>query len=120
MKQDCKDQKCDATSKKVRKGDTVMVMRGESRGRMGVVLSIKDDTVLVQGINVRKKHMKATQANPKGSIVELEKPVHISNVTVCVDGKPVKLRTRQNNNGERELYYLNEGQAVTYRSIKKQ
>lgn len=107
-------------SKKIRKGDTVFVLTGVSRGRTGVVLACTDSTVLVQGLNVRKKHVKPTQAQPKGAIIELEKPIHISNVRVCVDDKPVKLKVRTNDDGQRELYYLEGGQAVTYRSIKTQ
>jgi large subunit ribosomal protein L24 len=107
-------------SKKVRKGDTVIVLSGASRGRTGVVLSTDESSVVVQGLNMRKKHVKASQAQPKGAIVELEKPIHISNVCVCVDGKPVKLKVRTNDDGERELFYMNGEQAVTYRSIKKQ
>lgn len=105
-------------SKKVRKGDTVIVLSGASRGQTGVVLSSDERGVVVQGLNTRKKHVKASQSQPKGAIVELEKPIHISNVCVCVDGKPVKLKVRTNDDGLRELYYFNGEQPVTYRSIK--
>jgi large subunit ribosomal protein L24 len=121
MKKKSREQKvAPSASKKVRKGDTVIVLSGASRGRTGVVLSSNESGVVVQGLNVRKKHVKATQAQPKGAIVELEKPIHISNVCVCVDGKPVKLKVRTSDAGDRELYYMNGEQAVTYRSIKKQ
>ncbi len=120
MKRNSKDRQASSgSSKKVRKGDTVIVLSGESRGRTGVVLSCTDRGVVVQGLNVRKKHIKPTQAQPKGAIIELEKPIHISNVCVCVDDKPVKLKIRTDADGERELYYHNGEQTVTYRSLKK-
>lgn len=66
--------------KGIRKGDTVIVIAGNSRGKTGTVLSHSGDKVIVQGLNVRKKHVKATQQNQRGGIVEREMPIHVSNV----------------------------------------
>lgn len=76
------------------KGDVVIVTSGNDRGRTGEVLKvlIEDNRVLVQGVNVRTKHMRPTQANPKGGIVRREMPIHISNVSPVADGKPTRVR----------------------------
>ena len=80
---------------KIKKGDTVIVITGKDKGKTGNVLSIlKDkDRVIIQGINIIKRHRKATQENP-GKIEEIEAPVHISNVShVDPDnGKPTRVR----------------------------
>lgn len=106
-------------SKKIRKGDTVIAIAGNYRGQTGTVLSCAEDRVLVQGLNVRKKHVKATQANPRGGIIELEKPIHVSNLKVCVDEKPVKLKVKETKAGERNLVYSVGDKQVVYRSLKK-
>lgn len=95
-----------------------MVMSGANRGSQGTVLSCKEDKVLIQGVNFRKKHIKRSEANPNGGVIELERPIHISNVRVCTpEGKPVKLRVRSDSEGNRELYYLDGDKSVTYRVI---
>lgn len=106
---------------KIRKGDKVVAISGNYRGQTGTVLSRDADKAVVQGLNVRKKHVKATQANPKGGILELEKPIHISNLKVCDSlDKPIKLKVRSNKkSGERELYHIVDGKEVVHRSIKK-
>lgn len=78
----------------VKKGDTVIVTAGSDRGKTGEVLSVdvQAGRVLVKGINVHKRHLKPTQARPKGAIVEKELPIHISNVSPAVDGKPTRVR----------------------------
>ncbi len=72
------------------KGDKVRVITGEDRGKEGSVLRTypKEDKVLVEGINIVKKHAKPTQANPEGGILEYEAPIHASNV-MLVDKKDV-------------------------------
>lgn len=78
----------------VRKGDTVMITRGESRGQVGVISRVlpDEDRVVVQGLNLRTKHLKPTRINPQGGIVTREAPVHISNVSPVVDGRPTRVR----------------------------
>ena len=69
---------------RIRKGDTVFVRTGEDRGKKGRVLNI-DRTkgkVLVEGINMRKRSQRPTQKNPKGGVISIESPVHISNVAL--------------------------------------
>lgn len=108
-------------SKKIRKGDKVIAIAGNDRGQTGTVLRVIGDKVLVQGLNIVKKHVKRSQANQKGGIIEMEKPIHISNLKPCTDeGKAIKLHVRKNDQGQRELYYKVDGQDVLYRSMKKQ
>jgi large subunit ribosomal protein L24 len=105
---------------RIRQGDKVIAIAGNFRGQTGTVLKRMGDKAVVQGLNVRKKHVKADQANPKGGIVELEKPIHLSNLRVCdALDKPLKLKCHVNDKGERELCYNADGKNVVYRSIKK-
>ena len=80
---------------KIKKGDSVIVITGKDKGKLGNVLSIlKDkDRVIVQGVNMIKRHRKATQESP-GKIEEIEASVHISNVShIDPDtGKPTRVK----------------------------
>ena len=78
----------------IRKGDTVIVTRGASKGVVGEILRIVDegDRVVVKGANIQTKHVKPTQARPQGTILKEEGPIHASNVSPVVDGKPTRVR----------------------------
>src|SRR5271156_6494476 len=93
-------------NKRLRPGDAVLVIAGNNRGKTGKVLSCNDERIVVEGINVRKKHMKPTQQNQKGQIIDIECSIHVSNVKPSVEGRGVKLRARFNKAGKKELYYL--------------
>jgi large subunit ribosomal protein L24 len=66
---------------KIKKGDRVVVLTGRDKGRMGEVLRVipTEDRLVVQGVNVVKRHQRPSQVSP-GGIVEQEAPIHISNV----------------------------------------
>ncbi|WLR50972.1 50S ribosomal protein L24 [Bacillus tianshenii] len=66
----------------VKKGDKVQVISGKDKGKQGVILEAypKKARVLVEGVNVVKKHAKPSQANPQGGILSQEAPIHVSNV----------------------------------------
>ena len=67
--------------KRLRKGDQVIVISGKDKGRQGVVLTVADDSVVVEAVNMVKKHTKANpMAGVEGGIVEKEMPLAISNV----------------------------------------
>lgn len=107
-------------SKYLRKNDLVVVIAGNDRGKTGKILSVKGDRVVIEGINIHKKHMKRTKQDQKGQILDIELPVHISNVKACVGDKAVKLRVREDKKGEKELFFLDEnGKAKEYRSVKR-
>lgn len=68
--------------KKLRKGDTVWVIKGKDKGKKGSVINIFPERkrALVQGINTVKKHKRKTQQDPQGGIVSIEMPISISNL----------------------------------------
>lgn len=67
---------------KIKKGDQVKVITGKYKGTIGEVLQVfpKEDKVIVEGVNIAKKHLKPSQSNPDGGIVEKLLPIHVSNV----------------------------------------
>ena len=69
---------------KIKVGDIVKVIAGSSKGSEGKVVSIikKRERVVVEGINLVKKHIKPNSKNPQGGIEEKESPIHISNVSL--------------------------------------
>ena len=79
----------------VKKGDKVMVISGKDKGKTGVILSAfpKKDRVLVEGVNIVKKHTKPNQANPQGGILEQEASIHVSNVMLIdpKSGEPTRV-----------------------------
>ena len=76
---------------KVKKGDRVIITAGRNKGAKGEVLKVipAEDRVVVQGVNVVKRHQRPSQTNPQGGIVEQEAPIHISNV-MLVDSETQK------------------------------
>jgi large subunit ribosomal protein L24 len=73
---------------KVRKEDNVIVIAGNYKGKTGKILKVfpKKNRVIVEGVNIRKRHTKASQQNPQGGIVEKELPIDASNV-MLIDPK---------------------------------
>ncbi len=78
---------------KIKKGDTVKVIAGKDKGKEGKVTAVnaKNNTVLVEGVNVVKKHTKPNAANQQGGIVSQESPIDISNVMLVFKGKATKV-----------------------------
>ena len=79
----------------VKTGDKVKVITGKDKGKEGTILKTlpKKDRVIVEGINIVKKHSKASQSNLTGGIIEVEAPLHVSNV-MLIDpktGEPTKV-----------------------------
>ena len=77
---------------KVRVGDNVKVIAGKDKGKTGkVIKTLKlKDKVVVEGINIVKKHVKPNQMNQNGGIFDVEAPIHVSNVQVVVEEKKSK------------------------------
>ena len=75
------------------KGMNVKVISGNHKGSEGKVLYVlpKKERIIIEGINLIKKHIRPTQENPKGGVVEKEGTIHISNVMVVNDGKTTRL-----------------------------
>jgi large subunit ribosomal protein L24 len=100
---------------KIRKGDEIVVTAGKDKGRRGTVLQLFSDTVLVEGINVAKKHQKG---NPnqgiEGGIIEKEMPIAISNVLVfnakTKKGERVGIQVAED--GSKERVFRQSGEVV--------
>jgi large subunit ribosomal protein L24 len=78
---------------KIRKGDRVRVLTGKFRGKEGEVMTVlpKDNKVIVDGINVAKRHQKPTRAMQQGGIIDKAMPIDASNVALIdSDGKPTR------------------------------
>ena len=106
----------------IKTGDSVIITAGNDKGSVGEVLTIypKRSTCIVKGVNIRTKHVKPNQQNQQGGIVRKEMPVHISNVSPCVDGKPTRVRFEVRDDGSKvrvaardgsELHVLRSGGA---------
>lgn len=69
---------------RIQKGDKVKVITGSHKGTIGNVLKVypKTDRVVVEGVNLAKKHLKPSQVNPDGGIIEKEMAIHVSNVMI--------------------------------------
>jgi large subunit ribosomal protein L24 len=72
----------------VKKGDTVVVLTGTTRGKTGRVLKVlpEKNKVIVEGLNFVTRHTRPTQTNPQGGRLEKEAPMHASNVKVIAEG----------------------------------
>tara|TARA_B100000085_G_C18162879_1_gene358213 strand:- start:283 stop:516 length:234 start_codon:yes stop_codon:yes gene_type:complete len=76
-------------AKNIKKGEEVIVIAGDHKGKKGKILQVLKDKnrVIVEGVNLLKKHERKTQDNPQGSIVEREFPIHYSNVMLAERAK---------------------------------
>ncbi len=82
---------------KVKVGDNVKVLAGKDRGKEGKIIKTlkKDNKVVVEGVNIIKKHVKPNRMNEVGSIVEVEAPIHVSNVKVVEETKKATKETKK-------------------------
>ncbi len=78
---------------KIRKGDTVQIISGADAGKVGRVIKVylDRDRILVEGINIVKKHTRPSQDNPQGGIIKKEASIHVSNTLLMAGGKPTKI-----------------------------
>lgn len=90
-------------AKHVRKGDTVVITTGSHKGKVGEILRVipDKDQVIIKGLNLRTKHLKPTRISPQGGIITKEAPIHISNVSPAVDGKPSRVRFEKRTDGSK-------------------
>tara|TARA_Y100001933_G_C18885061_1_gene515759 strand:+ start:64 stop:381 length:318 start_codon:yes stop_codon:yes gene_type:complete len=98
----------------IKKGDTVMVIAGDSKGQQGRVLKINVDAsrAIVEGVNMMSKHTKPNAENPNGGIVKKEAPIHISNLKV-VDGSGNATRIgRREENDVKVRYSKKSGEVI--------
>jgi large subunit ribosomal protein L24 len=101
---------------RITKGDTVKVVRGDDKGKTGEVIRVfpKRGRITVKGVNVVKRHRKARRAEEQSGIIELEAPIHASNV-MLVDpksGDPTRIRMRIDEDGTKERISVKSGDAI--------
>jgi len=98
------------------RGDQVMVVRGDDKGKRGEVIRVfpKKGRITVKGINIVKKHRKARSAEEQSGIIEMEAPIHVSNVMLIdpKDGVPTRTRMRIDEDGTKERISVKSGEAI--------
>jgi len=100
----------------IKKGDTVYVNSGESKGQTGKVLEVlvKESRAIVEGVNMVSKHTKPNSENPQGGIIKKEAPIHISNLNV-VDpstGKATRIGRKANEKGKLVRFAKKSGEEI--------
>ena len=100
----------------VRSGDQVQVIAGNYKGARGQVLRAipSKDQVVVEGVNMRKRHQAPSQANPEGGIITFEAPIHISNVMLIdpSNDEPSRYRNRIDTDGTKERISTKSGNPI--------
>jgi large subunit ribosomal protein L24 len=100
----------------IKKGDTVMVITGESKGQKGRVLEVdrKKDRALVEGVNMVSKHTKPNSKAPQGGIVKKEAPIHLSNLMLMdpTSGKPTRIGKKLNDKSKLVRYSKKSGEEI--------
>jgi large subunit ribosomal protein L24 len=105
-----------ALKRRIMKGDRVRVIRGNYRDMEGSVLEVLkgENRVRVEGINMRKRHTRPTQADPDGGIISMVAPIHISNVMLIDSAaeKASRVRTRVEDDGTKERVAVKSGNPI--------
>jgi large subunit ribosomal protein L24 len=100
----------------IKKGDSVMVITGESKGQKGRVLEVnrEKERALVEGINLVSKHTKPNAKAPQGGIIKKEAPVHISNLMLIdpTSGKPTRVGKKLNDKNKLVRYSKKSGEEI--------
>ena len=99
---------------KIKKGDTVQVITGNDVGKIGKVIKVflNRGRVVVEGVNLVKKHARPTQEAPQGGIIEKEATIHISNVMMVAAGKPTRLGYKTLEDGRKVKFAKNTGEVI--------
>lgn len=102
----------------VKKGDTVRVMRGEDKGKEGKVVRTypKTGRLVVDGVNIVKRHRKARTAEEQSGIIDFPAPIHHSNVMLLdpKEGKPTRVRARIDEDGTKERISVKSGDSIPH------
>lgn len=100
----------------IRRGDRVRVLRGNERGREGTVLRVdrEKNRVVIEGVNVRKRHRKPSAIDPEGGIISFEAPLHASNVMLIdpSSDEPTRIRKQAGAEGESERVAVKSGRVI--------
>ena len=105
---------------KVKVGDNVKILAGKDKGKEGRIIKTmtKDNKVVVEGINIVKKHIKPNRMNEVGSIVEVEAPIHVSNVKL-VEGKKADTKKAKNTKEVKEEKTTKKATKTATKTTKK-
>lgn len=92
---------------KIKKGDKVEIITGKDKGRQGKVISIlpKAMKIVVEGVNISVKHIKPKQSNTKGERINVESPIHISNVMLVCSEKNIRTRVGFDFDGDNKIRF---------------
>lgn len=105
-----------ATKLHIKKGDTVVVIAGESKGQRGKILSVQVEKqrAIVEGVNLVSKHTKPNAKNTQGGIVKQEAPIHISNLMLIepASGNPTRIGRRKSDEGKLVRYSKKSGEEI--------
>jgi large subunit ribosomal protein L24 len=100
----------------VRRGDRVKVIRGNFAGMEGTVLRVlpKENRVVVEGVNLRKRHRRPSPEDQEGGIITFEAPIHASNVMLIdpTTGEPTRVRKRIGADGTKERISVRSGNPI--------
>ncbi len=99
---------------KIKKGDTVRVIAGKDKDKEGKVIqvNVEKNTVLVEGVNMIKKHVKPGRTNQEGGIITQEGPIHISNVMYVHKGETTRVGFHIDENGKKVRYAKSTNEAI--------
>jgi large subunit ribosomal protein L24 len=100
---------------KIKKGDLVVVTTGDNKGKQGRIVEVdrKTDRIVVEGVNMMKKHRKPSAQNPQGGIESIAVGINISNVKVIdTKGNATRVGRRRNSEGKLERYSKKSGEAI--------
>lgn len=93
-----------------------MVIAGKSKGISGSIVRVitKKDMVVIDGVNMAKRHRRANQQSRKGQIIDKVMPIHVSNVALMdpKDGKPTRIKISRTKDGARQRVAVKSGQAI--------
>ena len=99
---------------KIKKGDSVQIISGNDVGKSGRVIKVfpLTEKVIVEGLNMVKKHARPNQENPQGGIMEKEAAIHVSNVMIISRGKPSRIGYKFLEDGKKVKYAKNTGEVI--------
>ena len=99
---------------KIKKGDSVQIISGNDAGKTGRVIKVfpSQEKVIVEGLNMVKKHARPTQENPQGGIMEKEAAIHVSNVMLVLGNQPTRIGFRILDDGKKVKFSKKSGEVI--------